>query len=1821
MPQTFSFEEATAPTPNTFSFEEATQEPKRIDLSKPLPFNAYVDAQMRAANAGQTLYNPLSGGYQPGNPLQHPQDTSLLEETVRNPVEAAKELALLPFNALTGAGKLAYATAADVVSKGFGDPQYGGNLAALSHGEEEIPAERFIGEAAKTNPKLALTAKLGEAATEMAPALGLAGLPAGVNRALAAGFSADMIAKSPALFKEYAEEINKPEDQQDPAKINALKAAVIQNFTFAPLAGAGALHDIPLTRGEKIAQVTRELSKDLNAGPQLGGEGPINAGAPVTPGLRQLGVRVPGPDVMEEPGLRLLASQALKETQPGALITEQPAIERLRNLRQLREQEIPGPTTLVENRPGGSPALGGRVSFAGTPEAKAIPSARQSALLDTIQSTASLPQPPGIVETVNSIVNNKDRLSLEEMKSEIEKTGVGVGTRSMANDSLRIINQRLEELKTDKPHPENEALRRVLAGRPAQRGPAPSVEAAPPAEKPAGLISGSRLEAWADDVLKGGAAHVGTDVLSAFTIKGAAIIERGIRDFAEWSSEMVKRYGDAIKPHLQKIWSASNDYITKGVPDALHTKATQAVRDVRSQPGEIAGEVPVTRNVEAVGERGGQKGPVANVSKEVNPALQPYPDVESFSKAVQESPRAPSTEQAQAAGMQVKSVADLDRIMAEHRSLKTQKEAIMKESKEATTPEAKMKAVNKGMQIAARMQLPREALEAATNTASGKEGVGRNALGERPMDWRNVPEAREWLIKNAKELWGENSEAYKLFQDELAATPEAPKVEGVKALEPESGSPLSATDSLINRLETPSQRASVSGSMEKLIARLESLKVTNDPGQLFSVPHPDAIKTIGRSVWNTAVDLAIQAVKAGKSAADAINEAITHIKRNASGFNEGQIRANLDHVLREEAPVGNRAGAAPGRVAPSGRATSASLDDVYERFTPEVKEGKTVAQRAKDAVEAIRTGFSSRFRPLDKLAEDIAKAYGGGVKRLAGIFEQLKGASGKAEADVYRFDQDVTRLVGDDAKDFNAYMFLRRSLDRLQQDEAGVAAGEKARRKVSDYTIPEIQAKLSTLMKKLSPEQQANFERAAELYQQHMDQALRMQVDSGRMSQEVYDAIKSGNQFYAPFKILKYLEEQTRPEGTGRKIDTTADYTKAMEGIEDPNFKLGDMLAAGRQNLVLSRILAEKNRAMVRFAEVADADKDGLFVQKVGPQETAPAGKQIVNVFRNGDQQRLAVDPSIADAVQLFNPRSNEALANFLRYASMPFRAGATIANLSFQAVNLLLADAPRAALISKYGIRGATDLIRYPLDMAHAFLSAMEGNLLRKENKLYLDYLDSGAAGAVIQDYLTPDLLKFRGPNESSLPVRMAKSVVATVPQFAKAIEETSKILGIKRAMRFEGVESGKDLAKNVPEAVTEVRRFSGSPDFGRQGKWVESARLNLLFMFLNARIQGAVADVGRFAGRDGAKPAAAAWARAGVAIGTPTAALWYLNNLPQYKKDYDLRPKNEKDNYWLIPKDNFITDDQGNKVRDYWRIPKREIGQIMANMVESSLNFAKERDPEALWSFGVDAMENLSPLNIRGENMQERMESMLSSLNPAIKAPLEMGTGRDTFRHRDIVPDQMQKASPEQQYLDRTPQIYRKLAEIMPDVAPDALRSPLMLENLVQNFTANLIQQFLPSRGVKGRDGLAANPLMRRFVSVPYTEDPAEKQQIQTLQRESADDFLKKDRAARELYPNAQTPQDLAKAVASKYGTADNADKIFERALDLWIADRNGVTRQDRALLALPTQERAKYVLDKIKTLDPQSKVDLLIDYEKKRILTDGVIDSMIEQGASQK
>lgn len=172
--------------------------------------------------------------------------------------------------------------------------------------------------------------------------------------------------------------------------------------------------------------------------------------------------------------------------------------------------------------------------------------------------------------------------------------------------------------------------------------------------------------------------------------------------------------------------------------------------------------------------------------------------------------------------------------------------------------------------------------------AIGKESLLHNATG---LEWDaasstfDIPKPKGW-------------DQLTEVQDALDAIRKKNKNKSDAALavsNKEFGSLILKRDQLIDAAYAISKPTDI-------ISKLEDLKFPETgEGRVYSLPHPDAVRQIGRQVWNDAVDLAIAAIKAGKTVAEAIDSAFAHVKGKATGtFDEAKIRSNLEFVARTE---------------------------------------------------------------------------------------------------------------------------------------------------------------------------------------------------------------------------------------------------------------------------------------------------------------------------------------------------------------------------------------------------------------------------------------------------------------------------------------------------------------------------------------------------------------------------------------------------------------------------------------------------------------------------------------------------------------------------------------------------------------------------------------------------------------------------------------------------------------------------------------------------------------------------------------------------------
>lgn len=169
------------------------------------------------------------------------------------------------------------------------------------------------------------------------------------------------------------------------------------------------------------------------------------------------------------------------------------------------------------------------------------------------------------------------------------------------------------------------------------------------------------------------------------------------------------------------------------------------------------------------------------------------------------------------------------------------------------------------------------------------------------------------------------------------------------------------------------------------------------------------------------------------------------------------------------------------------------------------------------------------------------------------------------------------------------------------------------------------------------------------------------------------------------------------------------------------------------------------------------------------------------------------------------------------------------------------------------------------------------------------------------------------------------------------------------------------------------------------------------------------------------------------------------------------------------------------GDGKEDHYRMPKAfEVGAIFATVPEiitqslddsEDMKWTREMLGKALTSsFGLDIIPQL------------------------IKPAIEVGTNRDRFRDQPILPMRLQSLKPEAQYDPYTSETIKELVQLIPEGAPDWMRSPKKLEHLLKGYFGGLARYTLLAADAMTREATGAgekpastrqdNPLLASFV-----------------------------------------------------------------------------------------------------------------------------------------
>jgi len=425
-----------------------------------------------------------------------------------------------------------------------------------------------------------------------------------------------------------------------------------------------------------------------------------------------------------------------------------------------------------------------------------------------------------------------------------------------------------------------------------------------------GIISGTAAEAWADRFFSEPGVHtIGPDMVAAWAIKGAAILERGIVDAAEWTAEMIRRFPelkDWAKENLNKIREQAvglrnNQVITKTLSKPLEDEIAHKISTFEESK-EYADLGETFTRSDAIKELIQDMDDKGTVAYELRKPLQdlgielgifkPYTAAQLASMVITRGKKYDFKRgdtfyrfenfkplQKGTYALQEQKAGEVSGRLPEQPGI-YEREVSAKEGAGGIPSGVQGKAEAGGAEVSVR---PPHRVEppAELKDLFDKEGVIYIGKLE-GYDLGGGKKTREMLM----------AEIYDPIKD-----PQGVRTANV-AFSPTLSHAEISKKIAEKREAFGWKRPDEVTFADRMDARLESLKIRGE-GQVGANPFPE----IARSVWNTSLDVMQTAIRAGKSMAQAVNAFVAHLRGEGVKFDEPKIRSYWNEQSRMERPM------------------------------------------------------------------------------------------------------------------------------------------------------------------------------------------------------------------------------------------------------------------------------------------------------------------------------------------------------------------------------------------------------------------------------------------------------------------------------------------------------------------------------------------------------------------------------------------------------------------------------------------------------------------------------------------------------------------------------------------------------------------------------------------------------------------------------------------------------------------------------------------------------------------------------------------------------
>ncbi len=724
-------------------------------------------------------------------------------------------------------------------------------------------------------------------------------------------------------------------------------------------------------------------------------------------------------------------------------------------------------------------------------------------------------------------------------------------------------------------------------------------------------------------------------------------------------------------------------------------------------------------------------------------------------------------------------------------------------------------------------------------------------------------------------------------------------------------------------------------------------------------------------------------------------------------------------------------------------------------------------------------------------------------------------------------------------------------------------------------------ARDAQLVKDLAPQ----YDGLAQQVNQYSRKLLDYSVQSGLIPQDLATKLAQKYPDYVPINRIFNELETKGYQGSGRAIASLSKQT-VVQGLKGSERAIQSPIESLLLKTQDAFTQGEKNIAAKQLASYKDLPGMKGLIQEVPKGQNAPTHG--FSYLDNGVKRMFQTTPEIAAAAKSLDAQQMNIVTKILSYPTRALQLGATGLNAPFTVTNLVK-DQIDAFINSNRATK--TSLIN-PTNFVEALFSSVT------HNEGYKEVVRNAGMGTSFD-------ISREAPNLAVKQIRAGKNLSSKIKytvtnpgELLRTLENTiGRTEELTRIQQYKGQYQALIKEGRTPQdarLLAAQAARNNTANFARSGNIGKV--INYVIPFFNASFQGTRSFI-----RAAKQNPIQTGAKLTTSLFLPMAAttLWNTSDPARNKIYQDIQESDKEKNLIIIP-DGATKDASGNY--GVIKIPLPPALSSLTNLVRRGIEQSQGGNP-------VQAKEVFDSLFAAATPFDSSTPTKLAgSLVPqAVKPLVETATNTNLYTGNKIIPDSMKNLPPDQQVKPNTSPIARIIGGAIG-------QSPLN----VQDFANTAL-------GGVGSQLLGKNPLTQlqgRFAQAyGGGQEQAQFNDINKYQQEEAVTSERQKTAITNVASILMNPnEDTAKKVTIINAIKQNP--TLYTALKNEIRDKStGVTAADKAVRALSTVERAKYIKQQIINASVNEKIQLIQGFAKKGILTKAVMEELKKQLAPQK